>query len=360
MSRNGTPFAEEKREELVEKQEVMKDAEGIELGAMRPSTFHGKAADENSPSMPIAGNSAWAAPIQDETIRPAAEEETTLPASRSPVTRPPPAPPADDLEIIDDAATPVAQPSTPFADPRLVRRSSSDDSPAVPITPASTTDASQFSIGAALNNGKSWDIASEVDHYDGNSKSNGTPRAPVFGRKSSVAPNLSQSPNTDPTEDETFSVDRLPSKRKLWEAGTCFLRDEEGQLVCFGDLFPRWEEGREGRVLRCNAAKEKEASIASRPAPKTVVFFIRHFWCGQCQDYTFASLSLLDQFAVAAAGIRVVIISNGSWKIIKAYKKLFKCPFSIYVDGPRRLYQLLGWVTCPNLGLNSVLMVVVV
>ncbi len=146
----------------------------------------------------------------------------------------------------------------------------------------------------------------------------------------------------------------------MWEAGTCFLRDEDGQLVCFGDLFPRWEEGHEGGNLRTNATpnshsgkdkdkekkkekdEEKTDSIVSRKSPKTVVFFIRHFWCGQCQDYTFASVSLLEPVALAAAGIKVVIISNGSWKIIKSYKKLFNCPFPIYVDGPRKLYHLLG------------------
>jgi hypothetical protein len=56
----------------------------------------------------------------------------------------------------------------------------------------------------------------------------------------------------------------------------------------------------------------------------------------------FASLSQLDPVAVEKAGIKVIVISNGSWKIIKSYKKLFKCPFPIYVDGPRKLYQLMG------------------
>jgi hypothetical protein len=43
---------------------------------------------------------------------------------------------------------------------------------------------------------------------------------------------------------------------------------------------------------------------------KTVVFFIRNFWCGQCQDYTFASLSLLDPVAIRRAGVRVVVIKT--------------------------------------------------
>jgi hypothetical protein len=133
----------------------------------------------------------------------------------------------------------------------------------------------------------------------------------------------------EPEEDETFSVDRLPSKRRLWEAGTLFLRDEDGELVCFGDMFPKVPD----------AAQPGEPAP---PVPRTVVFFIRSFWCGQCQDYMFASLSQLDPEAVEKAGIRVIVVGTGSWKIIKSYRKLFKCPFPIYVDGPRKLYSLLG------------------
>ncbi|WWC57874.1 uncharacterized protein I303_100409 [Kwoniella dejecticola CBS 10117] len=173
------------------------------------------------------------------------------------------------------------------------------------------------------------------------------------------------------TEEEEFSVDRIPSKKNLWEAGTCFLKDENGDLKCFGDFFPKYpndpaslhdDQDGKGKGKDTNSPKtspmmEKSAtysgtgSIHGDIVPKvykTVVFFIRHFWCGQCQDYTFASLSLLDPVALEKAGIRVVIISNGSWKIIKAYKKLFNCPFPIYVDGPRRLYQLMGMTKMTN------------
>jgi hypothetical protein len=140
------------------------------------------------------------------------------------------------------------------------------------------------------------------------------------------------SAEADSGEDESFSVDRIPSKRRLFEAGTLFLRDENGDLVCFGDMFPK-------------TPLPVEDGEPVPPVPRTVIFFIRHFWCGQCQDFMFASLSQLDPVAVEKAGIKVIVISNGSWKIIKSYKKLFKCPFPIYVDGPRKLYSLLGYVS---------------
>jgi hypothetical protein len=177
----------------------------------------------------------------------------------------------------------------------------------------------------------------------------------VISRPSQLRSNIAP----DDLSDDEFSIDKVPSKKRLLEAGTLFLRDEEGHLVSFASLFPNGNGSDE-----TSATKDKEET-SSRPSPsssaspiptpthntptvqgkpilKTVLFFIRHFWCGQCQDYTFASLSLLDPVALAEANIRVVVISNGSWKIIKSYKKLFNCPFPIYVDGPRKLYQLLG------------------
>lgn len=127
--------------------------------------------------------------------------------------------------------------------------------------------------------------------------------------------------------DVEFSVDKLVSRDRVLEASTCFVRDENGLPVCFGDLLPP-----PGPVE------------AGKPTPKTVVFFIRTFWCGQCQDYTLASISVLSPEALEKAGIKVVIIGHGSWKVLKAYRRLFKCPFPIYVDGPKKLYSLMGYV----------------
>lgn len=141
------------------------------------------------------------------------------------------------------------------------------------------------------------------------------------------------------TPPEQFSVEGLPTQKSILEAGTLFIRDENGDLVCFGDLFPHPHSPAQTIPGDIPAGLEGEDLP---PITKTVVFFIRHFWCGQCQDYTFASLALLDPVAIRKAGVRVVVISNGSWKIIKAYKRVLKCPFPIYVDGPRKLYHVLG------------------
>ncbi|WVQ81031.1 hypothetical protein IAT38_003138 [Cryptococcus sp. DSM 104549] len=129
----------------------------------------------------------------------------------------------------------------------------------------------------------------------------------------------------EPEVDRAFDVDRIPSKPRLLEAASRFVRDEEGELVSFSDFFP-----------------SSGPSPSGAPAQKTVVFFIRSFWCGQCQDYTLASISILSPEAVEKAGIRVVIIGQGNWKTIKPYRKLFGCPFAMYVDPERKLYPHMG------------------
>ncbi|ORY31950.1 AhpC/TSA antioxidant enzyme-domain-containing protein [Naematelia encephala] len=230
-------------------------------------------------------------------------------------------------------------------------------------------------------------------------------RTPLFSRKpKGSSRNSSSSRPTTPvsaghrhstahppvleSEDDTFSIDRVPSQRRLWEVSTMFLRDEEGGLVCFGDFFPPAtpESVTSNEIpttpdISIATGSSSSSSSPSTPttpttpttiqkvpttvsqsiqkpatspgvAPpkwrKTIVFFIRFFWCGQCQDYTFASLSQLDKAELERQGIRVVVISSGSWKIIKSYRKLFNCEFPIYVDGPRRLYQLMGMTKMNN------------
>ncbi|WVQ81030.1 hypothetical protein IAT38_003137 [Cryptococcus sp. DSM 104549] len=129
----------------------------------------------------------------------------------------------------------------------------------------------------------------------------------------------------EPYEDRSFSVSRVPSKPRLLKIASSFVQDENGELVSFGDFFP-----------------PNGPSPSGVPVQKTVVFFIRSFWCGQCQDYTMASISILSPEAMEKAGIRVVVIGQGNWKIIKAYKRMFGCPFPIYVDTTADLYSYMG------------------
>ena len=257
------------------------------------------------------------------------------------------------------------------------------------------------------------------------------------------------------SDDEGFSVSRPPSKRKMFEAGQTYIRDERGNMIRFADLFPVVNGDSEGEVPTITKAElqaqvegeiwKRRGSLSSlpsilherdgsgtptsattptqapsavpgmrsipsniatppsssrpstmsngresgtysrnvsgvsgasaspfafnltasngstspyntthtittqdidlrtdRPQPKTVVFFIRTFYCGQCQDYTLASIAHIDPEALKRHNIRLVVISNGNWRHIKPYRELFKCPYPIYVDASRKLYRHMG------------------
>ncbi|KAG9102900.1 hypothetical protein FRC07_010129 [Ceratobasidium sp. 392] len=104
--------------------------------------------------------------------------------------------------------------------------------------------------------------------------------------------------------------------KKQKKASEMSVYDERGQPIRFGDIF-------EGQ--------------------KTAVCFIRHFWCPLCQDYMSSIVHLTEPAFVAKAGVKLVIIGNGSPSMIKAYRSdIFHCPYEMYTDPSRQLYNVLG------------------
>ena len=56
------------------------------------------------------------------------------------------------------------------------------------------------------------------------------------------------------------------------------------------------------------------------------------------------SLAKLSPAALLRAGVKVCVISSGTWKAITKYKEMFNIPatFNVYVDRGTRLYKALG------------------
>lgn len=97
-------------------------------------------------------------------------------------------------------------------------------------------------------------------------------------------------------------------------------------------------------------------------AQRTVVVFVRHFWCPLCQDYMSALVSAAQphrMFAPAAAEgedgtggagvgvggtqpVHLVVVSNGAHAFIPKYRQLFGLPFAMYTDPELRVYRALG------------------
>jgi peroxiredoxin len=54
------------------------------------------------------------------------------------------------------------------------------------------------------------------------------------------------------------------------------------------------------------------------------------------------SISKVNPATLKQAGVDLVIISNGSHKMTKAYRRIFRMPFALYVDPSLRVYHALG------------------
>ncbi|CAE6427890.1 unnamed protein product, partial [Rhizoctonia solani] len=121
-----------------------------------------------------------------------------------------------------------------------------------------------------------------------------------------------------------FDKYALPDEDQLRLASEMYVYDENSRPVRFGDIF-----------------KDQ----------KTAICFIRHFWCPLCQDYMSSIVHLTEPSLVEKAGVKLVIIGNGSPSMIKSYKTdIFKCPYEMYTDPDRELYNALGMTLRTNDG----------
>ncbi|KAJ7350599.1 AhpC/TSA antioxidant enzyme-domain-containing protein [Mycena albidolilacea] len=108
--------------------------------------------------------------------------------------------------------------------------------------------------------------------------------------------------------------DALPEASVLELASKCEIEDDKGNKVLFGSLFAD---------------------------QKTVVVFIRHFFCGMCQLFV-EQLAAVPEAALEAAGAQIVVVGCGDFRGLENYRENtgFKGP--IYVDSTRKLYFTLG------------------
>ncbi|KAJ6501043.1 AhpC/TSA antioxidant enzyme-domain-containing protein, partial [Mycena vitilis] len=119
----------------------------------------------------------------------------------------------------------------------------------------------------------------------------------------------------EPPDFDAFDESRLPTHQQLLEAAELPVISESGVRVPFGNLW----QGQE-----------------------TIVCFIRHFWCPLCQDYMFSISRNVSPDILRSAGMDLVVISNGSFEMIKSYRRIFRTPFALYTDPSHKVYNTLG------------------
>ncbi|RYP55335.1 hypothetical protein DL768_000090 [Monosporascus sp. mg162] len=87
-------------------------------------------------------------------------------------------------------------------------------------------------------------------------------------------------------------------------------------------------------------------------ARRVLIIFIRHFFCGNCQEYlrTLSASITPEALLQLPVSTFIAVIGCGSPKLIDSYLKETGCPFPIYADPTRRLYNKLGMVRTLSLG----------
>ncbi|KAJ8509053.1 hypothetical protein ONZ45_g8722 [Pleurotus djamor] len=110
------------------------------------------------------------------------------------------------------------------------------------------------------------------------------------------------------------STTSLPTRRQLEHAAALPIIGQRGERMPFGELWRK---------------------------QKTIVIFIRHFLCPLCQDYMASVTRTVSPEILKRAGVKLVIVGNGSHKLIKSYRKIFRTPFQVYTDPTHQIYDTL-------------------
>ncbi|KAH8171415.1 ahpC/TSA antioxidant enzyme domain-containing protein [Sarocladium implicatum] len=79
---------------------------------------------------------------------------------------------------------------------------------------------------------------------------------------------------------------------------------------------------------------------------RVLVVFVRHFFCGNCQEYlrTLAESITTESLLRLPVSTFITIVGCGDPRLIDMYSKETNCPFPIYTDPKGQLFSALGMV----------------
>jgi hypothetical protein len=87
-------------------------------------------------------------------------------------------------------------------------------------------------------------------------------------------------------------------------------------------------------------------------ARRVLVIFVRHFFCGVCQEYirTLSAAITPDALLRLPISTFITVVGCGDQGLIEMYASATGCPFPIYADPTQKLYSELGMVRTLALG----------
>ncbi|KAL7949428.1 AhpC/TSA antioxidant enzyme domain-containing protein [Trichoderma barbatum] len=96
----------------------------------------------------------------------------------------------------------------------------------------------------------------------------------------------------------------------------------------------------------------KSLYSGSNKARRVLVIFIRHFFCGNCQEYlrSLSEVITPDSLLRLPISTFITVVGCGDPALIDMYAKETGCQFPIYTDPTRSLFDALGMVKTLNMG----------
>ncbi|EFQ95671.1 hypothetical protein PTT_05482 [Pyrenophora teres f. teres 0-1] len=121
----------------------------------------------------------------------------------------------------------------------------------------------------------------------------------------------------------------IPTQRDLDAVADLLILDAHGKSTPFKDIYQ-----------------------APHVASRQLIIFIRHFFCGNCQEYirTLASSVKPEDLLALPTPTSITVIGCGRPDLIPMYIEATSCPFPIYAEPTRKLYDHLGMTRTYNLG----------
>ncbi|KAF2469941.1 uncharacterized protein BDR25DRAFT_262503 [Lindgomyces ingoldianus] len=151
-----------------------------------------------------------------------------------------------------------------------------------------------------------------------------------------VSPPFSPSSTTPVLEKEELDFtgnvevnDDIPTETDLRRVADLLVLDAQGESRPFKTLY-------EGQGV----------------APRQLIIFVRHFFCGNCQEYLRTLSSSISPEALLSLPdpTFITVIGCGRPELIDMYIEATSCPFPVYADPTRKLYDLLGMTRTLDLG----------
>ncbi|KAL2861027.1 peroxiredoxin-like family protein [Aspergillus lucknowensis] len=129
-------------------------------------------------------------------------------------------------------------------------------------------------------------------------------------------------------------TDELPSPEAQAKAAEYTVFDREGKEHRFQDLYNKNGPGATDRTL---------------------IIFVRHFFCCSCQEFLqHLSQSITPEYlSHLPHRTSIAVIGCGEASLIDFYAQQTNCPYPIYCDPGRKLYDELGMIKTWEVGLGS-------